>query len=323
MGRPLRIEYPGALYHVTSRGNEKKEIFFEDSDREIFLSFLEEYHHRYGILIHSYVLMSNHYHLILETPQGNLLKVMHGLNSRYTGYINRKYHRSGHLFQGRYKAILVEKETYLLTLSRYVHLNPVRAGIVKEVSEYPWSSYPGFVNKRKRILWVEYSWILSRFSSKGNEARRAYRSFVRTAQCTAGQEVPFEGLFGQVILGGEAFVEQAKKSLAGKELDHDIIERKRFGTAPQADEILEVVSSFFGVSRDLLEQRGGRNNLPRKVAIYLVQKYCGQSNQEIADRFGGIHPSAVSQNVSRLEKEMERNQKLAGKVGDLMSYVKA
>jgi len=307
---------------VTSRGNEKKEIFFKDSDREMFLSFLEEYHHRYSILIHSYVLMSNHYHLIIETPQGNLLKVMHGLNSRYTGYVNRKYNRSGHLFQGRYKAILVEKESYLLELSRYVHLNPVRAGIVKEVSEYQWSSYPGFVNKQKRFLWVEYSWILSRFSSKENEAGRAYRSFVKTAQCTMGQD-PFDGLFGQVILGGEAFVEKAKKTLAGKEFDHDIIERKRFRTAPQADEILKLVSSFFGISRNSLEQRGGRNNLPRKVAIYLVKKYCGLPNQEIADLFGGIHPTAVSHNVSRFEKEMERNQKLAKKLGELISFVRA
>jgi len=323
MGRPLRIEYPGALYHVTSRGNEKKEIFFEDSDRAKFLSSLEEYHHRYGILIHSYVLMSNHYHLIMETPQGDLLKVMHGLNSGYTGYINRKYNRSGHLFQGRYKAILVEKEAYLLELSRYVHLNPVRAGIVKEVSDYLWSSYPGFVNIQKMISWVEYGWILSRFSSKAYEARRAYRFFVRAGERRMGQEDPFENLFGQVILGGEKFVEKSKQVFEGKKLDPDIVEGKRFHTAPRVDKILEVVSSSFGVPQNSLKQRGSRKNLPRKVAIYLVQKYCGLTNREIAELFGGLHPTAVSQIVSRFDREMEQDRELAEKVGEIMSFVKA
>jgi len=131
MGRPLRIEYTGALYHITSRGNERKKIFLDDRDRKKFLAILEDYHDRYGILIHSYVLMDNHYHLILETPKGNLLKVMHGLNGGYTGYFNRKYGRSGHLFQGRYKGIMIEKDSYLIPLSRYVHLNPVRARVAE------------------------------------------------------------------------------------------------------------------------------------------------------------------------------------------------
>ena len=118
MGRPLRIEYPGALYHITSRGNEKRDIFLDNNDRIKFLDILEDYHERYGILIHSYVLMDNHYHLILETPKGNLLKVMHGINGGYTGYFNRRHGRVGHLFQGRYKGILVDKATYLIELRK-------------------------------------------------------------------------------------------------------------------------------------------------------------------------------------------------------------
>jgi len=149
MGRPIRIEYPGALYHITSRGNEKKKIFLEDADRIKFLKILEDYHDRYGILIHGYILMDNHYHLILETPRGNLLKVMHGINSNYTGYFNRKYGRSGHLFQGRYKGIFVERDSYLLSLSRYVHLNSVRSGLVERPEDYRWSSYRGYIGREK------------------------------------------------------------------------------------------------------------------------------------------------------------------------------
>lgn len=151
MGRPIRIEYPCALYHITSRGNEKRKIFASDEDRLKFLQIIEDYHDRYGILIHSYVLMDNHYHLILETPQGNLLKVMHGINSGYTGYFNRRYKRTGHLFQGRYKAILVDKDNYLIELTRYVHLNPVRAKAVERPEQYRWSSYCGYIGKGERI----------------------------------------------------------------------------------------------------------------------------------------------------------------------------
>ncbi|NWF91748.1 MAG: transposase [Syntrophaceae bacterium] len=160
-----------ALYHITSRGNERKNIFLRDGNRVKFLQILEDYHDRYGILIHSYVLMDNHYDLVWETPKGNVLKVMHGINSSYAGYFNRRYGRSGHLFQGRYRGILVEKDAYLLLLSRYVHLNPVRAGVVRRPEQYPWSSYLGYIGKEKGSQWVEYAWVLSQFGKERKRAR--------------------------------------------------------------------------------------------------------------------------------------------------------
>jgi REP-associated tyrosine transposase len=129
LARPLRIQYPGAFYHITSRGNERKAIFGTDQDRKRFLSYLQSAHERYGAILHVYCLMSNHYHLLLETPRGNLSEILHHLNGAYTTYFNLKMHRSGHLFQGRYRAILVEKDAYCQELSRYIHLNPLRAGI--------------------------------------------------------------------------------------------------------------------------------------------------------------------------------------------------
>lgn len=142
MGRPLRIEYPGAFYHVTSRGNEKKEVFKSQKDREKFLSYLESATERYGAAIHVYCLMSNHYHLLVETPEGNLSQIMRHINGAYTNYFNTKRQRAGHLFQGRYKAILVEKDAYSLELSRYIHLNPVRAGMVQLPEDYRWLRNP-------------------------------------------------------------------------------------------------------------------------------------------------------------------------------------
>ena len=136
MARPLRIEYPGALYHVTSRGNEQKDVFKSRRDREQFLSYLESAAERYGAVIHVWCLMSNHYHLLLETPKGNLSQIMRHINGAYTTYFNVKRKRAGHLFQGRYKAILVDADAYVAELSRYIHLNPVRAGMVKKAEEY-------------------------------------------------------------------------------------------------------------------------------------------------------------------------------------------
>ncbi|MCL4537975.1 MAG: transposase [Nitrospirae bacterium] len=322
MGRPLRIEYPGALYHITSRGNERKDIFLDDEDRYEFLSVLGDYHDRYGILIHSYVLMSNHYHLIIETPEGNLLKVMHGINGRYTGYFNRRYARSGHLFQGRYKGILVDKENYLVQLSRYVHLNPVRARIVPRPEAYRWSSYAGFIGKGKEVRWMEYSWILNTFSRDAHKARTQYRAFVEEG--LRGEiETPLKDLHGQVVLGGKEFIEKIKKMLKGKHLSKEIVERKRFKRLELPDTILKRVAVAFGTEAELIRHKGRRDSDARKAAIYLVQRYSGLSNEEIGRIFGGIHFSAVSKSTARLKDKIADDKRLAGIMEELESNVKA
>ncbi len=321
MGRPLRIEYPGALYHVTSRGNERMDIFLDDWDRKKFLGILEDYHDRYGILIHCYILMGSHYHLVLETPQGNLLKVMHGINSGYTGYFNRKYDRVGHLFQGRYKGILVDKDAYLLELSRYVHLNPVKAGIVERPEQYKWSSYPGYVWKSKEVLWVEYAWVLSHFGRDKRIGKKRYREFVNKGLLEEKTN-PFKALYGQVILGGEEFIEKAKGFLKGEAISQEIVERKRLKDNAKPEEIMGAVASVFGIKQETLQGRGDRNNTPKKVAIYLIKRYAGLSNQEIGKLFGGMHYSAVSKSSTRFEKEMAENRRLSTLVNGLMSKVK-
>ena len=321
MGRPLRIEYPGALYHLTSRGNERKNVFLEDSDKVKFLEILLDYHDRYGILIHSYVLMDNHYHLVMETPQGNLLKVMHGINSRYTGYFNRKYKRSGHLFQGRYKGILVEKAAYLLKLSRYVHLNPVRAKIVEKPETYKWSSYPGYIWKSKEVPWVEYAWSLSIFGNDKDAARKEYRKFVNEG-LKSKPENPLKELCGQVILGGVEFVEKIKGMLNDEPMGREIVERKRLQKLPNPKEVLEAVASAFEVEEESILSKGTKDNTPRKVAIYLVKRYTGLGNEEISNIFGGIHYSAVSKTATTLESNLGRDKKLAKVVESLISKIK-
>ena len=204
MGRPLRIVYPGAYYHVTSRGNERKDVFMSQKDREQFLSYLESAVNRYDAVIHAYCLMSNHYHLILETPSGNLSKIMQHINGAYTNYFNLKRKRCGHLFQGRFKAILVEADEYAQELSRYIHLNPVRATIVNRPEEYRWSSYLDYTGERKCPDWLETSLILEYFGN-GEDRYGKYRIFVEEM---LGSEYtsPFTGVVASTILGSENFV---------------------------------------------------------------------------------------------------------------------
>ena len=322
MGRPVRVEYPGALYHITSRGNEKKEIFLSAEDRTKFLDILRDYHERYGILAHAYVLLDNHYHLILETPRGNLLKVMHGLNGSYTGYFNRKYRRVGHLLQGRYRAILVDKDEYLLPLSRYVHLNPVRAGIVESPEKYPWSSYGGYIGKAKKQDWVEYTWVLSQFDRGLGRAQKKYKGYVAEGLLRVA-ESPLGAVFAQVVLGGENFKDRIIGVLKGKKLGPEIVARRKFTTSPTLEEIVREVSEAFGVKRGGIVSGGKRLNPARNVALYLAQRYTELGNEEIGRVFGGLHYSAVSKAAARVKEAMSMDNELGKIVMRLDSQFKA
>lgn len=315
MGRPLRIEYPGALYHVTSRGNEKKNIFLDKADRDKFLQILQEYHTRHGMVIHAYVLMDNHYHLLLETPRGNLLKVMHGINSRYTGYFNRKYQRVGHLFQGRYRALLVEKDQYLLSLSRYIHLNPMRAGIARRPEEYPYSSYGAYIGRRSREDWMQYDPVLSQFGRNRKGAEENYRKYVSEAD--QENENPLRDLFGQTILGGEAFLEHVKDLCKGEALDSEVIARMEYTRYPSLREIVMKVATVFGIGEERI--LAGESKPARDVALYLIHRYSGLSNREIGRIFGGVHSSSVSQTVRRLKVKMRAHKELEKTVQEIES----
>lgn len=209
MARPLRVEFPGALYHITSRGNAGQSIFLDDEDRLTFLDILAEVVERYRFRCYGYCLMDNHYHLLVETPEANLSRGMRQLNGVYTQAFNRRHKRSGHLFQGRYKAILVEKGAYLLELARYIVLNPVRVGLVRQPGRWRWSSYRATAGLEEVPPFLEVGWLLSQFDRDPERARRAYRRFVAQGK---GVEIWGE-LKGGVILGGDAFVGKLKPLL--------------------------------------------------------------------------------------------------------------
>jgi putative transposase len=208
MARPLRIEFAGALYHVTARGDRREPIVDDDTDRLAFFNVLAEVIERFNWLCHAYCLMTNHYHLVVETPDANLSKGMRQLNGMYTQATNRRHRRTGHLFQGRFKAILVDKESYLLALTRYVVLNPIRAGMVKHPRQYAWSSYRAMVGQAPVPAWLATDGVLARFGARRAEARRRYSEFVLAG---VKAESIWKGLRQQIYLGDERFIERMQR----------------------------------------------------------------------------------------------------------------
>jgi REP element-mobilizing transposase RayT len=230
MARPLRIEYPGALYHVTSRGDRQEAIFEDDQDRTAFLNVLGEVISRFRWRCHAYCLMGNHYHLMIETPEGNLTKGMRQLNGVFTQWSNRRHKRSGHVFQGRYKAILVDRDSYFLELARYIVLNPVRAAMVKHPNQWKWSSYGATSGSATAPAWLTTEDLLAEFAKRRAAARRKYREFVAEGM---GEESIWKDLQGQIYLGDDKFVEQMRSKLDEREEDVNIPRIQQRGPAPK------------------------------------------------------------------------------------------
>jgi REP element-mobilizing transposase RayT len=321
MARPQRIEYEGACYHVTSRGNERRKIYFGEADYEKLKSYLKEAQQKYSYVLHCYVLMSNHYHLLIETPNANMSKVMHYINGSYTNYVNRRRRRSGHLFQGRYKAIVVDRDRYVLELSRYLHLNPVRAKMVSKPEDYRHSSYRSYVFRKGEEI-VSRNLILEMISTEGKEARKRYRDFVEKA-IGEDLESPLKNVYGGVILGGQQFIKEALGRLQETVFQQQDISKKReLQAAWKTDDVIEAITSHFEVSADeLFENRKAYRN----VAIYLMRKHTGLTNRQIADLFGNVSYSAVAKAYQRFADKLPTDRglrKTMKKIRGKMSNVK-
>ena len=213
MARPIRLEFAGAIYHVTTRGDEGSDVFIDDQDRLQFLAVLSEVVSRTGWLVHAYVLMDNHYHLLIETPTDNLSRGMRQLNGVYTQRFNSTHGSGGRVFQGRFKAVLLEREPYLLELCRYIVLNPLRLKAVKNISRYRWSSYRATAGEVKSPAWLKTDWVLSHFGRSSNVAQRKYAEYV---EASLKLPSPLSKVKAQVLLGSNAFVKKMKQRLLSK-----------------------------------------------------------------------------------------------------------
>ncbi len=312
MARPLRIEYPGAFYHVTGRGNEKKPIFLSDEDRKKFLSLLESSVERYKAIVHCYVLMDNHYHLLLETPQANLSAVVHYINGNYTSYFNKKHDRCGHLFQGRYKAILVDKDAYAVELSRYIHLNPVRAGFGERFTDSLISSLFAYAQLTGRFPWLTTSFILSYFGRTKREQVKQYIVFVSEGLEKELLENPLKKVFASTILGDSSFISWVRQNFIEEEANRDIPALGKLHVGPTIDEIKKATEN---ATSNLKERR--------RIALYLAHRFSGKNLSEIAGAFGNIGPSAVSQNSSRIRAKMSKDESLRKTVEGIEEALKS
>lgn len=270
MARPLRIEFPNALYHVTSRGNERKPIYKRDNDRLHFLDILSDTRDRFNWIVHAYCLMDNHYHLLIETPDSNLSGGMRQLNGVYTQSFNRAHRRVGHVLQGRFKAILVQKEGHLLEVARYIVLNPVRAGAVEKPEKWRWSSHHGTAGLRKAHPCLSVDWMLSQFGKQKRHAQKRYRAFVREG---VGAESIWEETRGLIALGDDGFIKLISTHLQGAEELKEFSRAQRFVARPELEAMFGGVSNK--VDRNLIMVKAVRNHgySQKEVALYLGLHY--------------------------------------------------
>ncbi len=320
MSRALRIEYEGAFYHVTARGNEQKRIFFTKRDYEKFREYLKHAQDKFGYKLHCYALMTNHYHLMIETPQGNLKKVMHFINSSYTNYINIKRKRCGHLLQGRYKAIVVERDSYLMELSRYIHLNPVRAKMVQKPEEYPYSSFKSYMSKNDDDF-IERELILAMMSSDKNRARKEYLKYVAVG-IDQNVACPLDRAYAGLILGGTAFVKEVLNKIRQEDLEMEgITARRALQGIENGEGVLDDICTALAMEKDDITQT--KTTRHRDLAIYAMKQSTDLSNKEIGKVLGGISSEVVSKANQRYMKKLKKDKNLNSRTQRVMSHVRA
>jgi len=294
MARPLRLEFAGACYHITARGDRQEPIFEDETDYFTFIDLLAKEVVQQGWLLYAFCLMGNHYHLLVETPEANLVKGMRRLNGVYTQAFNRRYGRVGHVLQGRYKSILVDKDSYLLELCRYVVLNPVRANMAASVERWPWSSYLATAGKMECPPWLAAAKVLDLFGESGVAAAKAYMRFVAAG---SKQPSPWGDLKGQIFLGSEAFHARMQKRLTGKK--HTGVTRSQLEPSrPTLNQIVRAVAAAHGIKPGAVLNRD--TGQPFQHAVYLLRRRANLSLQEVAE-LAGISIGRVAQIQSKIE----------------------
>jgi len=290
MARPLRIEYDGAVYHLTSRGNGGESVFRTDLDRRNFLDILSHVAQRFNWACHAYCLMGNHYHVLVETPDGNISSGMRQLNGVFTQSFNKRHQRTGHVFQGRFKSILIEKESHLLEVCRYVVLNPVRARMVKKPENWPWSSYRATVGLVEVPSCLTTDWVLGQFSPRRSTARKRYREFVYAG---IRDHHLWESLKGGLVLGTDDFASDLADMARGRTDLQEIPRQQRYLNRTG---LVELFGGEGAVSRDV------RNRKIREAVIAH-----GYSQKEVSDHLG-LHYSVVSRVLKTRQSKNARNK---------------
>jgi putative transposase len=324
MTRPLRIQFENAYYHVTCRGNSRQRIFSGEEDHPNFLNLLERSSGIYEVEILAYVLMVNHFHLFVKTPLGNLQEFMRHFNISYTSYYNRKHHRTGHLYQGRYKSFLVDADEYLQEVSRYIHLNPVRVKPQRDMSieekvdhlrSYPWSSYKGYLSKRNRDPFVRVEEVLAHFGGDTPTGRRRYEGFVIDG-LSRGMSNPLERGKGHGIVGTSEFMKQIKERfIRSAPKAREVPAVRRIIAQVEPGKVIKEVCARFKVNRDDVLKKGYKGTA-RGVLMEMLYRHAGMNQREIGGLMG-VDYSAVSVMRRRLSALQKSDPDLSGKIEKL------
>ena len=319
MSRPLRIEFKGACYHVMNRGAGRQDIFTRNDHRLIFLELLREIHEMFRAQIHAYCLMDNHYHLLISTPDGNLNRVMRHINGVYTQRYNRLEKTDGPLFRGRYKAILVDADAYLLCVSRYIHLNPVAAGIVKQAHQFHWSSYRAYIGKVVPPAWLNTDTTLAMVGVRARHQR--YQAFVN-----GGVDVDTQRFYGSKkqapIYGRPSFVKKIEKRLTPH---REVPEHRQVRPPISFSQLIECTATVFNIEKAQIVKatRGrGEYNTARGAAMYLSRKCAGYSLQDIAIYFGLASYGSVSGQIHRFQQVLSSNADVQRLVEQIVQKIK-
>jgi len=327
MARKKRVEFPGAFYHVLARGNNKQLIFKDEQDYKVYIIRLKRYHNRYKFTLYAYTLMPNHIHLLIETGLTPLSKIMQGIQESYTYYFHKKYKSVGHLFQGRYKAILCQRDTYLLELVRYIHLNPVRAALVRNSDDYPWSSHPvysGYLNQS----FVEREFIFKMLSENESEAERIYRQFIRDG-VEKGRRDDFYNVIDQLYLGSPEFVESINQRIKSKiknkthkveknikvpQIQDLLITKKK-----SLPEILKIVSRITKVSpQSILGDNKERYvSDARSLFIFIAVREGGISNNSLAN-FLEKSPSDITYLIRKIDDKIDNDRVISNQLDKIL-----
>jgi putative transposase len=319
MSRPLRIEYPGAWYHIMNRARQAERAFKNEEDYGRFVTVVREASDMWHLRVAAYCLMPNHYHLLVQTPEGNISRCMRHIDGLYTQRFNRTHGMDGSLFRGRYRSILVDADSYLLQLVRYIHRNPLRAGLADELEGYPWSSHRAYLSGAKRWGWISKDFVLSVLSPKRAERLNAYREFM-SEQDNAELLRFYERKKMPSVLGAERFVSWVKYRFSIEKADDEVPQSREL--TPDLDQLKVAVCNYYeATEQQLAHSRRGSSNEPRNVAIYLCRRLRGDTLRTIAQHFAMNKYSSVSSVIERMKAQISQNRKLKRRLEEIISLL--
>jgi len=310
MPRKPRIHFPGAVYHVMLRGNHGQDVFSDDADRSRFYLLLQEGTERFKHRIHSFCLMTNHVHLAVQVRETPLSRIMQNLGFRYTQYVNRRQQKSGHLFQGRFKALLIDADGYLLELVRYIHLNPVRAGMVEKPEAFPWSAHRAYLGL-ERLPWLTTDWIYGQFAQHLGESRRRYKKFMAEGLHEGHRPEFHRGSFQGRALGDDNFIEEAL-TRADETINRD----------PSIESIIAAVCSAYGITEAEITSRSRVRKVSeaRGLAALLVREAEGLLLVDLG-KYVNLDLSSLSQAARRVEQRLREDSSLQGRLEAVMNNI--